>query len=156
MMKKGYRLLGEFIRQVDVRNTEGKEENLLGVSVQKQFIPSIANTVGTDFTKYKVVRKGQFFINNRGAKVFFDIEKQPIFPINEGSQTAMVLSVGMSNMALPLITVLKDEKPVCYRLPQELSDWAYTVIGIANMGENLFPAQVTFSKINGRYCADIL
>lgn len=98
----------------------------------------------------------EFFINNRGAKVFFDIEKQPIFPINEGSQTAMVLSVGMSNMALPLITVLKDEKPVCYRLPQELSDWAYTVIGIANMGENLFPAQVTFSKINGRYCADIL
>lgn len=98
----------------------------------------------------------EFFINKRGAKVFFDIEKQPIFPINEGSQTAMVLSVGMSNMALPLITVLKDEKPVCYRLPQELSDWAYTVIGIANMGENLFPAQVTFSKISGRYYADIL
>ena len=97
-----------------------------------------------------------FFINKRGAKVFFDIEKQPIFPINEGSQTAMVLSVGISNMALPLITVLKDEKPVCYKLPQELSDWAYTVIGIANMGENLFPAQVTFSKINGRYYADIL
>ena len=98
----------------------------------------------------------EFFINRRGAKVFFDIEKQPIIPINEGSQTAMVLSVGMSNMALPLITVLKDEKPVCYRLPQELSDWAYTAIGIANMGENLFPAQVTFSKINGRYYADIL
>ena len=98
----------------------------------------------------------EFFINKRGAKVFFDIEKQPIFPINEGSQTAMVLSVGISNMALPLITVLKDEEPVCYRLPQELSDWAYTVIGIANMGENLFPAQVTFSKISGRYYADIL
>ncbi len=98
----------------------------------------------------------EFFLNKRGAKVFVDIEKQPIFSINEGSQTAMVLSVGMSNRALPLVTVLKDEKPVCYRLPQELSDWAYTVIGIANMGENLFPAQVTFSKINGRYYADIL
>lgn len=73
MMKKGYRLLGEFIRQVDVRNTEGKEENLLGVSVQKQFIPSIANTVGTDFTKYKVVRKGQFTYipdtSRRGDKI---------------------------------------------------------------------------------------
>ena len=34
-MKEGYRLLGDFIRQVDVRNTDGKEENLLGVSVQK-------------------------------------------------------------------------------------------------------------------------
>ena len=54
-MKEGYKALGEFIRQIDIRNTEGKEDNLLGVSVQKQFIPSIANTVGTDFTKYKVV-----------------------------------------------------------------------------------------------------
>lgn len=59
-MKEGYRVLGEYIRQVDIRNKEGKKENLLGVSVQKQFIQSIANTVGTDFTKYKVVKKGQF------------------------------------------------------------------------------------------------
>lgn len=58
-MKEGYRLLGDFIRQVDVRNTDGKEENLLGVSVQKMFIPSIANTVGTDFTKYKIPVKSQ-------------------------------------------------------------------------------------------------
>lgn len=42
-MKDGYKHLGEYIRQVDIRNTDGKEENLLGVSVQKQFIPSIAN-----------------------------------------------------------------------------------------------------------------
>ena len=56
-MKEGYRVLGEYIRQVDIRNKEGKKENLLGVSVQKQFIQSIANTVGTDFTKYKVVKK---------------------------------------------------------------------------------------------------
>ena len=59
-MKSNYKQLGQFIRQVDVRNSEGKEENLLGVSVQKKFIPSIANTVGTDFKKYKVVKKGQF------------------------------------------------------------------------------------------------
>ena len=98
----------------------------------------------------------EFFINKRGAKVFFDIEKQPFFVINRDGLTVTVLSVGMSNRGFPLITVLNDEKPICYRLPQELSDWAYTVIGIANMGENLFPAQVTFSKINGRYCADIL
>lgn len=72
-MKNGYRLLGEFIRQVDVRNTEGKEDNLLGVSVQKVFIPSIANTVGTDFSKYKLVRKGQFTYipdtSRRGDKI---------------------------------------------------------------------------------------
>lgn len=72
-MKEGYRLLGEFIRQVDVRNIEGKEENLLGLSVQKKFIPSIANTVGTDFSKYKVVKKGQFTYipdtSRRGDKI---------------------------------------------------------------------------------------
>ena len=39
-MKEGYRFLGEYIRQVDIRNKEGKKENLLGVSVQKQFIQS--------------------------------------------------------------------------------------------------------------------
>lgn len=61
-MKSNYRKLGEFIRQVDVRNVDGKEDNLLGVSVKKVFIPSIANTVGTDFTKYKIVKKGQFKI----------------------------------------------------------------------------------------------
>lgn len=72
-MKSNYKQLGQFIRQVDVRNTEGKEENLLGVSVQKKFIPSIANTVGTDFKKYKVVKKGQFTYipdtSRRGDKI---------------------------------------------------------------------------------------
>ena len=72
-MKSNYKQLGQFIRQVDVRNTEEKEENLLGVSVQKQFIPSIANTVGTDFSKYKVVKKGQFTYipdtSRRGDKI---------------------------------------------------------------------------------------
>lgn len=72
-MKSNYKQLGQFIRQVDVRNAAGKEENLLGVSVQKTFIPSIANTVGTDFTKYKVVRRGQFTYipdtSRRGNKI---------------------------------------------------------------------------------------
>ena len=72
-MKSNYKQLGQFIRQIDVRNSEGKEENLLGVSVQKKFIPSIANTVGTDFKKYKVVKKGQFTYipdtSRRGDKI---------------------------------------------------------------------------------------
>ncbi len=72
-MKSNYKQLGQFIRQVDTRNKDGKEENLLGVSVQKKFIPSIANTVGTDFTKYKVVKKGQFTYipdtSRRGDKI---------------------------------------------------------------------------------------
>lgn len=72
-MKSNYKQLGQFIRQVDIRNTDCKETNLLGVSVQKKFIPSIANTVGTDFSKYKVVKKGQFTYipdtSRRGDKI---------------------------------------------------------------------------------------
>lgn len=72
-MKLNYDRLGKHIRQVDIRNIDGKETNLLGVSVQKKFIPSIANTVGTDFTKYKIVKKGQFTYipdtSRRGDKI---------------------------------------------------------------------------------------
>ena len=72
-MKSNYKKLGTYIRQIDIRNIEAKEENLLGVSVQKKFIPSIANTVGTDFSKYKVVQKGQFTYipdtSRRGDKI---------------------------------------------------------------------------------------
>ena len=85
-MKSNYKRLGQYIRQVDVRNTEGKEENLLGVSVQKKFIPSIANTVGTDFTKYKVVKKGQFTYipdtSRRGDKIgiaLLDVYKRQVY-----------------------------------------------------------------------------
>ena len=72
-MKSNYKQLGQFIRQVDIRNTDGKEDNLLGVSVQKKFIPSIADTVGTDFRKYKIVKRGQFTYipdtSRRGDKI---------------------------------------------------------------------------------------
>ena len=72
-MKSNYKKLGQYIRQIDERNVKGKKDNLLGVSVQKKFIPSIANTIGTDFTKYKVVKKGQFTYipdtSRRGDKI---------------------------------------------------------------------------------------
>ena len=72
-MESNYKKIGQFIRQVDVRNKDLKINNLLGVSVQKKFIPSIANTIGTDFTKYKVVKKGQFTYipdtSRRGDKI---------------------------------------------------------------------------------------
>ena len=59
-MKSSYKLLGDYISPVDIRNKDLKITNLLGVSIGKCFIPSIANTVGTDFSNYKIVRKGQF------------------------------------------------------------------------------------------------
>ena len=98
----------------------------------------------------------EYFLNHRGAKVYFDISKQPILQIAEDSQTEMVLSVGMDKSGSPLITISNDGNPICYRLPEELSDWAYTAIGKANMGENLFPSQVVFTKEKNRYFADVL
>lgn len=56
MMKR----LGDYIRPVDVRNRDLKVTRLLGVSITKEFMPSIANIVGTDLSTYKVVTKGQF------------------------------------------------------------------------------------------------
>lgn len=59
-MKSHYKLLGDYIREVNVRNSELKDLNLLGISIQKEFIPSIANTIGTDMAKYKIVKRNQF------------------------------------------------------------------------------------------------
>lgn len=59
-MKSNYKLLGDYIREVNVRNTELKGLDLLGISIQKEFIPSIANTIGTDMSKYKILKRNQF------------------------------------------------------------------------------------------------
>lgn len=59
-MNTEYKKLGSYIRAIDVRNKDLKINNLLGVSISKQFIKSIANTVGTNFSSYKVVKQGQF------------------------------------------------------------------------------------------------
>lgn len=59
-MRTDYKVLGDYIQLVDQRNRDLSVTNLLGVSIEKRFIPSIANIVGTDLSSYKVVRTGQF------------------------------------------------------------------------------------------------
>ena len=59
-MKTDYKVLGDYIQLVDQRNRDLSVTNLLGVSIEKRFIPSIANIVGTDLSGYKIVRTGQF------------------------------------------------------------------------------------------------
>lgn len=132
-MKEGYRLLGDFIRQVDVRNTDGKEENLLGVSVQKVFIPSIANTVGTDFTKYKVVKRGQFTYipdtSRRGDKIGIAL----LTDYDEGlvSNIYTVFEVKDENELLPEYLMLWFSRPEFDRYARfkshgsvrEIMDW---------------------------------
>ena len=55
-----YQRLGDYIREVNVRNRDLKVTNLLGMSISKKFIPSIANTIGTDMATYKIIRRNQF------------------------------------------------------------------------------------------------
>lgn len=59
-MKTDYKKLGNYIQLVDIRNRDLSVTNLQGVSIEKKFIPSIANIVGTDLSGYKVVHSGQF------------------------------------------------------------------------------------------------
>ncbi len=72
-MSANYKKLGDYIQPVDIRNSDLKVSHLLGVSVEKRFIESIANTIGTDFSKYKIVKKGQFTYipdtSRRGDKI---------------------------------------------------------------------------------------
>lgn len=79
-MKDGYQILGDYIEIVDERNKELAITSLLGVSISKQFIPSIANIVGTDLTSYKIVRTGQFaygpVTSRNGEKVSIALLKE--------------------------------------------------------------------------------
>jgi len=59
-MTSNYKKIGDYIRLIDVRNKDLAVDTLLGLSVSKEFIPSVANTVGTNMANYKIIKKGQF------------------------------------------------------------------------------------------------
>ncbi len=59
-MKSNYKRIGSYIRLVDERNRDLKVTTLLGLTIDKVFIPSVANTIETDMANYKIIRKGQF------------------------------------------------------------------------------------------------
>lgn len=100
--------------------------------------------------------KTGYFFNQRGAKVYMDTQKQPMISIPDAGIKYRVLSVGTDKNMLPLITVEENGKPVCYRLPVQLSEWAFTMVAVANMGQNLFPSEVVFLKRENNYYADII
>ena len=59
-MRSNYKRLGDYIELVDERNTELSVDLLLGLTIEKKFIPSVANIVGTNMKNYKIIRKNQF------------------------------------------------------------------------------------------------
>ena len=75
MRKNDYQPLGKYIEQVDLRNRDLRELPLLGVSVEKKLIQSVANTNGTDMSSYKILKKSEFVYiadtSRRGDKIAF-------------------------------------------------------------------------------------
>jgi type I restriction enzyme S subunit len=59
-MKSNYKPLGKYIQPVVGRNNDLGDLPLVGLSIQKKFIPSIANTIGTDMSTYRIIERNQF------------------------------------------------------------------------------------------------
>lgn len=62
-MKSNYKALGELVCLVDERNKNSITDNLLGINIDKYFMPSVANVIGTDLSKYKLIKKDYFACN---------------------------------------------------------------------------------------------
>jgi type I restriction enzyme S subunit len=82
-MKSSYKPLGKYIQPVVGRNNDLGDLPLMGLSIQKKFIPSIANIIGTDMSTYRIIERNQFaygpVTSRNGEKItialFTDYEK---------------------------------------------------------------------------------
>ena len=63
-MKFDYEKLGNLIEISETKNKDLAVTNLVGVNINKEFMPSVANTVGTNLANYKIIKKDQFVYNN--------------------------------------------------------------------------------------------
>ncbi|MCM1079774.1 MAG: restriction endonuclease subunit S [Bacteroidales bacterium] len=111
--KDTYKRLGDYIRQVDVRNKDLAVEKLLGLSIAKQFIPSIANTIGTDMSNYKIVKPHQFgyvpVTSRNGDKITVALyeEEEPCII----SQAYVVFEVHNEDRLLPEYLMMWFRRP---------------------------------------------
>jgi type I restriction enzyme S subunit len=62
-MGSNYKRLGNYIKIIKEKNVDLKATKLLGININKHFMPSVANIVGTDMTNYKIVKENQFACN---------------------------------------------------------------------------------------------
>ena len=108
-MRSNYRKIGDFIQLVDERNRDLKVDRLVGLSITKEFIPSVANTTGTDMSKYKIVRKGQFACSVMQVR---RDKKMPVALMTEFEEAII-------SQAYPVFEV-KDESEL---LPEYLMMW---------------------------------
>lgn len=104
MMKR----LGDYIRPVDVRNRNLKVTRLVGLTIDKAFIPSVANTIGTDLSNYKVISENQF------ACSLMQVSRDGKMPIAMFKGEPCIMSP-----AYPIFEVSKKNK----LLPEYLMMW---------------------------------
>ena len=101
-MKSNYKAIGELVERIDERNRNGSITTLIGVSIDKKFIPSVANVVGTDLTNYKVIRKYDFAVSlmqvSRDEKIPVACQKEydaaiisPAYPIFRVKDTNIIM-----------------------------------------------------------------
>lgn len=111
-MKNNDRKLGDYIQPVDVRNSDLKVSHLLGLSIDKCFIESIANTIGTDFRPYKIVKKGQFaygpVTSRNGEKITIALLEEPECII---SSSYAVFEITDTSKLLPEYLMLWFSRP---------------------------------------------
>lgn len=110
----------------------------------------------TCFNEVVLQNSKEYAFNQQGAKVFLNPSKQPILSLPEGKTKCKVLSVGINYKLEPIATILKDDNPVCYRIPVELYDWVIKILELSNIGVQIFPEYVVFTRSNEKYFADIL
>jgi type I restriction enzyme S subunit len=108
-MKSNYRPIGEYIQLVDKRNKGLQVKQLLGLSISKQFIPSVANIIGTDMENYKIIRRNQFACSTMQVR---RDKKMPVALLKEVDEAII-------SQAYPLFEV-KDEQQL---LPEYLMMW---------------------------------
>lgn len=102
-MKSDYKTIEELVIKVDERNSNKEAEVLLGVSIDKCFIKSVANIIGTDLTKYKLIRKNDFAVSlmqvSRDSRI--PIARQTEYEIAMMSPTYPIFRVKNPNEILP-------------------------------------------------------
>jgi type I restriction enzyme S subunit len=108
-MKSNYKPIGKYIRLVDERNKGLRVQQLLGLSISKQFIPSVANIIGTDMENYKIIRKNQFACSTMQVR---RDKKMPVALLKD-------LDEAIISQAYPIFEV-KDPKEL---LPEYLMMW---------------------------------
>lgn len=62
-MKFDYKKLGNLIEISETKNKDLTVTKLVGMNIHKEFIPSVANTIGTNLARYKLINENQFACN---------------------------------------------------------------------------------------------